>query len=213
MSEYYYILDDMEKYFPNFNRDEYEDKTYEELCDICRPHYKTIPVDVMAWIRVNNPDEKLLYKGSLSRQIRLVRDSIYAPIFFNKEHPELVGIDNDQSYKIYNNFQPMVISTHISKSVLLPVMELDLKSVGVKIVLRDNMYNWNVSVESEKDIDCDFKDVFSDYDYHYCYCEGFPKDRIYGMYQNNHKKFTICINDDYRLFTFMWLLADYLYKK
>ena len=27
MSDNYYLLDDMEKYFPNFNRDEYKDKS------------------------------------------------------------------------------------------------------------------------------------------------------------------------------------------
>ena len=212
MSEYYYILDDMEKYFPNFNREEYEDKTYEELCAICRPYYETIPVDVNAWWNVNEPDEKLIYKDGLGRQIVFIRDEIYSKLFFDKEYPELKGKYNKETMKAYNAFKPMAISTHMSKSVLLPVMELDLKSVGVKIVLRYNFYNWNVSIESENDIGCDFKDVFSDDNYNYCYCEGFPADRKYGMYKDNHKKFTICIDDDYKLFTFMWLLADYLYK-
>ena len=106
----------------------------------------------------------------------------------------------------------MVISTHRSKSVLLPVMEINLKSVGVKLVFRDNFYNWNVTVESEKDIECDFRGTFTDESYHYCFCEGFPSDRIYGMYKDNHKKFTCCINSDYELFTFMWLLREYLYR-
>ena len=222
MSEYYYILDDMEKYFPNFNREEYEDKTYEELCAICRPHYATNPVDVMAWYKVNESDDKLAYKKYALEQILFIRNEICA-IFTDKEydvnHPEIKDMDFktklDHHVKYRKEHEPMVlaVSTHMSKSVLLPVMEINLKSVGVKILLRNNFYDWNISIESEKDIDCDFKDIFTDDDYKHCFCQGFPEERIYGKYEENHKKFTICIGYDYKLYTFMWLLADYLYKK
>lgn len=213
MSENYYLLDDMEKYFPDFKREEYEDKTIEELISICKPFYlEHLPVDVTTWYRVNEPDEKLLYKKGCGRQVVLIRDTIYRNLFFDKEYPYLNDSFNEESMKIYEDFQPLVISTHRSKSVILPVMEMKLKRVGVNLVLRDNFYNWNVSVESENDIECDFKNIFTDDRYGYCYCEGFPKERIYGMYKDNHKNFTCCIGDDYKLFTFMWLLKEYLYS-
>lgn len=209
-----YLLDDMEKYFPNFKREEYENKTIKELITICRSYYREhLPVDITTWIHVNEPDEKLLYKDGCIKQVCFIRDNICRNLFLFKEYPKAQE-DNleDEIYKKSKMFQPMVISTHRSKSVLLPVMEIDLESVGVKLVFRNNFYDWNVTIESQKDIDCDFKGTFIDEDYHYCYCEGFPKDRIHGMYKDNHKKFTFCINSDYELFTFMWLLRDYLYR-
>ena len=88
--ENYYLLDDMEKYFPNFNREEYEDKSAEELISICRPYYREhLPVDVTTWIRVNKPDEKLIYKDGCGRQICFIRDTICRNLFFYKEYPEV----------------------------------------------------------------------------------------------------------------------------
>lgn len=172
------------------------------MISICRPYYKEhLPVDVTTWIRVNEPDEKLIYKKGCGKQVCFIRDTICRGLFFDNEFPNLKDDPySDESSKAYEDFQPMVISTHRSKSVLLPVMEINLKSVGVKFVFRDNFYNCNVTVESENDIDCDFKETFTDENYHYCYCEGIPKDRIHGMYKDNHKKFTCCINNDYELF-------------
>ena len=212
-NENYYILYDMEKYFPNFNRKEYEDKSEEELIGICRKYYREhLPVDVTAWIRVNQPDKKLLFKDGCGKQVCFIRDTICRNLFLYEEYPEAKGGKwDDEIYKKIKAFQPKVISTHCSKSVILPVMEIDLKSVDVKLVLRYNFYDWNVTIESEKDIDCDFKGTFTDEDYRYCFCQGFPKERIYGMYKENHKKFTCCITSDYELFTFMWLLREYLY--
>ena len=215
MSENYYLLDDMEKYFPDFNRDEYKDKSIEELINICRPYYKEhLPVDVTTWFHVNEPDEKLIYRHGCGKQIVFIRDTIYRGLFFYKEHPEAEDIEvrfNEESCNRYDSFQPMVISTHVSKSVTLPVMEIELKSVGVKLVFRDNFHDWNISIESENDIECDFMGTFTDDDSHYRYCQGFPIEHIHGMYKNNHKKFTICIHTDYQLFTFMWLLRNHLY--
>lgn len=210
-----YILDHMGKYFPNFNREEYEDKTVEELESICRPHYReNLPVDLQAWFSVNIPEDKMLYKHQATKQIVFIRDTIQH-LFFYKEYPQFRPIDvfHDDCKKAKDEFIPMVISTHRSKSIELPVVEINLKSVGVKIVLRDNFYDWNVSIESENDIECDFMDTFKDEKYHMCYCQGFPKDRIYGMYKDDHKKFTCYIDNDYTLFTFMWILRDYLYKE
>lgn len=205
----YYLLDDMEKYFPNFNRSEYEHMSEEELIPICRQYYaEHLPVDVTTWIRVNEPDEKLIYKKGQGRQVCFIRDDIMRNMFFNLENKDLNGkYDHDR----YESFQPRVISTHHSKSVLLPVMEIELKSVGIKMVFRDNFYCWNISIESENPIEFEHKGLINDDSYHYCFCEGFPKDRIHGKYLEDHKKFTMYIRNDYDLYTFMFLLRDYLY--
>jgi len=88
-------------------------------------------------------------------------------------------------------------------------MELTLKSVGIKMVFRNNFYDWCVSVESDHDIDCDFKGLITD-----CkgFFEGFPPSRVYPPYsKKNKKRFSFCIGKNYDLYTLMFLLKDYLY--
>ena len=130
-------------------------------------------------------------------------------IFYNSIY------DAKYDAKMYKNFQPMVINTHMSKSVLLPVMLMDIKEYNIKIVLRYNFHNWKISVISKQNIDCDFKELFKEDNepLNSIYCEGFPKDLVFGRYCDNKKQFTIEIGDKYRLYVFMYLLNNYLKNK
>lgn len=102
-----------------------------------------------------------------------------------------------------------VISTHISKSITLPVVEFDRKDIGVRITLRNNFYNWKLSIESEKPIEAEFgywahtsPPIEPDYTGNplaSCYFEGFPSDRIFGYYSENNKKFSLEIGGKYDL--------------
>lgn len=207
------LLDDMEKYYPGFKREDYEDYLAEQVMGVYRNYInKHLPFNSESWLLANKPDDGLIYKDGLKPQVRFVQHTIYRDLFFDKE---CIGIDkySDEYDEAYDNFTPLVISTHKSKSVLLPVFELNLESVGVKLVLRNNFYDWNVSVESEKEIFCDFKGLITEASYADCYCQGFPKNRIYGQYEEDRKRFTVCLSDDYKLYTFMWILRDYLYQK
>ena len=209
MGENYYLLDDMERYNITFNRSAYEHLSIRELIPIFRDYYKKhLPVDITTWIRVNEPDENLIYGNGLGDQICFVRDIIMRNIFYNSIY------DAKYDAKMYKNFQPMVINTHMSKSVLLPVMLMDIKEYNIKIVLRYNFHNWKISVISKQNIDCDFKELFKEDNepINSIYCEGFPKDLVFGRYCDNKKQFTIEIYDDYKLYTFMYLLRDYLNK-
>lgn len=202
----YYLLDDMEKYDITFNRSAYEHMTTKELMPIFKEYYsKHLPVDVTTWIRVNDPDEKLIYKDGLGKQVCMVRDTIMRDIFYR-------SIFGKYESKIYENFQPMVISTHMSKSVLLPVMLMNIEKYNIKIILRYNFYNWKLSVISKEDINCDFKGLFREDDkpINSIYCEGFPEELVFGRYCDNKRQFTIEIYDEYKLYTFMYLLNDYL---
>ncbi len=203
------ILDDMKTYYPNFKRKHYETCSLEELRDLYQNYINShLPFNSDSWLLVNEPDEGLIYKDGPKQQVQFVKNKIYRNLFFDKE---CVGLErcSDEYDDVYDRFLPMVVSMHKSKSVLLPVFELNLKSVGVKIVLRNNFYDWNVSVESEKEIVCDFKNLLTE---EKCYCEGFPNNKKYGKYEDNCKCFTVCIPDDYKLFTFMWLLREYFYQ-
>ena len=101
-----------------------------------------MPVDVTTWIRVNTPDDKLICKDGQGKQVVFIRDTIVRHMFYEGEWDS----------KRYDEFQPKVISTHMSKSVLLPVMEIYLKEYGILLTLRNNFYNWNISVESEHEV-------------------------------------------------------------
>lgn len=204
MSDNYYLLDDMEKYQEGFNRKAYEHLTIKETIPIFKDYYdKHLPIDVTTWIRVNTPSDNLIYKDGQGNQIVFIRDTIIRNMFYKGEYDS----------KKYDECQPKVISTHRSKSVLLPVMEIDLLEYGIRLTFRNNFYNWNVSVESEQEVVFDHKGIINDESYHYCFCEGFPNDKIFGKYEDNKKKFTICIDDDYNLYIFMFLLKDWLVNR
>ena len=161
------------------------------------------------WWSNNKPDENLIYKDGLRKQCLFVRDVLMLNMFldiatdFKKYKPF-----SDERSKIFESFVPSVIGTHRSKSVLLPVMEMDLSKIGLKIVLRYNFYDWCISVESENDIECDFMGLIT---YDKGYFEGFPSNRIYENYTSwNKKNFSLVLNNDYEVYTFMFLLKNYV---
>jgi len=161
------------------------------------------------WLKNNIPDDNLIYKNGLYDQTNFV-SNFMRQIFLESATEYNIDMEFDKRLKIMESFEPYVISYHRSKSVVLPVMELDLSRIGVKIVLRNNFYDWCISIESESDIDCDFMGLLTDTK---GYFEGFPEDRVYGYYsETNKKNFSLCLNNNYELYTFMFLLKNYLTK-
>lgn len=59
----------------------------------------------------------------------------------------------------------------------------------------------------EKSLNFDHKGLITDEKGYY---EGFPKERIYDSYQNDQQRFSFCIRNDEDLYTYMFLLRDYL---
>jgi hypothetical protein len=150
------------------------------------------------WIGKYDIDDKMLWKNFALQQMR--------------------GIG-----KFIENFIPnsdiYVISTHTSKSIKLPVYCIEID--GLKIILRNNFFNWKISVISDKEIIEDFSGLFHmdppiDPDYtgdplHHVYFEGFPKDLIFGYYNNSDKnKWSAEIHDDYRLYVTIFLILKSL---
>lgn len=198
---HYADLENMKKYIDDFDPDEYEsctEKTDPTVVDYVRDYYdKHLPIDVTAWMRVNEPNENLFYAKGLGEQIRFVQNIICSLLMPNYEE----AIDNP----------PLVISTHYSKSVKLPVFQINLKKYGIEIVLRNNFYDWKISIKSNNPLDFDHMGLFNpEEEISYLFCEGFPKDKVYGSYNQNHSKFTIEISNHYKLYTFMFLLKNYL---
>ena len=196
---HYAILDDMKKY--GLDPSNYQvtcDKTDPSVIAFLRRYYDmNLPVDVTAWVRVNEPAESLIYGKGLGTQVCFVRDTLGELFYETCE-------ETDKN-------PTMVISTHVSKSVTLPVYQIHLKKYNVRITLRYNFYNWIISINSEKPLNFDYMDLFDPKEVILdCYCEGFPKDEVYGCYADDHSKFTIDISSYYNAYTFFYLLNNYL---
>lgn len=163
------------------------------------------------WWSNNKPDENLIYKNGLAEQCVFVRDTLMGNLFLRIASDYSSEKTFDERSEILDNFIPSVIGTHRSKSVLLPVMEMDLSKIGLKIVLRYNFYDWCISVESENEVDCDFMGLITDQK---GYFEGFPTDRIYKNYsETNKKKFSVVLNNKYQVYTFVYLLRNWVISR
>ena len=198
---HYAQLEDMKKYVKGFDPDNYESscsKTDASVVSFLREYYSNhLPVDVTAWARVNEPSDRLIYKNGFYDQICFVRDMLCEPLFATNEE--------------FEQNLPMVISTHTSKSIKLPVYQINLKNYGLELILRYNFYDWKVSIKSSKPLDCDFMGLFDPNEKILSqYCEGFPKDKIYDSYSNNHSEFTVEFRSKYELYTFVFLIKNYL---
>jgi hypothetical protein len=99
------------------------------------------------------------------------------------------------------------------------VFLLEREDLGIKFVLRDNFYNWNVSVISEKPITTKLKGFVTDYKdcdkpirprscWGYCFFEGFPEEYRFGCYNENNKQFSTYISSDYELYAFVRMIMD-----
>lgn len=207
---HYLILGDMEKYIGRINHNKYErngDETDPSVILYLRDYYDShLPVDVSAWQRVNQPRDTLIWKESMNDQIRFVRDILCDRVIYAD-----MGWDEHE--------EPMVVSFHNSKSVKLPVFKITRtfhdkdsdKDLSIEFILRCNIYDWKISVKSDKPLDCDFMELFDPTKViDPWYCEGFPKGKVYGSYEQNHSEFTIELLNTYNVYTFFFLIRNYL---
>jgi len=112
-------------------------------------------------------------------------------------------------YKVYKTLKPIVISTHTSKSIRLPVVELRTPG-GVVFTIRDNFHDYKVSVDSPVEIDVDFHDLFGKYaeeSIHGVYFEGFPDERVFGAYADNKKQFSVELDRSEEVYMLLWLIT------
>ena len=91
--------------------------------------------------------------------------------------------------------QARVVSTHVSKSIQLPVMMVQLTD-GTIFIIRSNFYDWKVTVVSPTAIILNTSIFTCNEQVDPIYCEGFNKDWVLGPYSQNNKEFTIELYDD-----------------
>lgn len=135
--------------------------------------------------RAETPDE-MFYKSASGSQIMFARDDLHSLIAAG-----LTALQDRLNVAT-------VISTHRSKSVVLPVYSFDRPDIGLRLIARDNFYTWKLSVISETPVVADFSGLFKttppiDPEYtgdqlHRVYFEGFPKHLIFGYYEPSDKR-------------------------
>jgi hypothetical protein len=143
-------------------------------------------------------DEKLIYKNAAVKQAIFVRDDI--------------GMNLLKS-------RVFIVSTHTSKSCLLPVYYIKMMN-GVKVIMRGNFYDWKLSVElpykyertnlipedciSQRMVENKYDKIPS------CYLEGFKESWAWDGYNPNNvpQKFTIECPDEYRVYVVLHTLKN-----
>jgi len=164
--------------------------------------------DLQSWINKQTIGNDMLWKGAFGDQMQFIRDVLTGLLFAGH------GLSREER----NTKSAKVISTHRSKSIVLPVVEFERPDLGLRLTFRNNFHNWKFSVLSEDPVEVDFSKLFpvtppTDPTYTgnplaAVYFEGFPEDRIYGYYSENPSKFSGEIWSDYALWTAMFLLLD-----
>lgn len=141
---------------------------------------------LIEFMRENELSDDLLWKKAAEQQMIFVRDKIgkhlsHSPIF--------------------------VVSTHMSKSCLLPVYAFRLTN-GIEFIMRENFYGWVISIRSPFTIEKLPDFCKGDYgaDIADCYCEGFHKSWVYKYRNENFCYSTFSINEDYDLYTLVYML-------
>lgn len=206
VKDYDYKMDetnfsDMKKYNPNFDEESIKDMSDSEIRENFKKYYSEhLPVDLTTWSRVFEPKNGMSFKKGYFSQIVFVRD-------------EVQGLLRD-TYKEYADNPVMVISTHTSKSIGLPVYYIYLEKYDTQIIMRYNFYDWKVSINSKYEIS-EIEDfiIETKKPISKLYCEGFNENQIFGRYKDNNKKFTVELPDNfYLVYTFFYFVKRSLKK-
>jgi len=168
-----------------------------------------------AWLKQHR-DTNLIYAkhGDDVRlsQVHFVRDYLSGLVWSDVKYDDRATEPERSDCKV----TAMVIGEHRSKSVRLPVFAFDRPDLGIQIILRDNYYNWNISVIAERPIACDLRGFPTDFSsakeraeyqprgyWGYCFFEGFPTVLMFGPHAIDQRKFSLWVNGDYEAYAFV----------
>ncbi len=112
------------------------------------PHREQIPVRdyrlLTDWAVDNEPGDEMNYKAGFWHQIQFLRDSVASGIFGVRNSNSKFDIDEGGNHV-------WVIGTHLSKSILLPVVYFYWE--GIQFMFRYNFHQWDVTVRSPQALD------------------------------------------------------------
>jgi len=150
-------------------------KTIEELTSL---HNGT---PLQEWYNNQNVPDDMIWKDAMKQQFMFVRDKLNGLVNARIQYEDITPVQ--------------VISTHRSKSIMLPVYHLQRDSLN--IILRENFYNWKMTVISDKPIINGFTSMFHtttplEPDYtgnplSSVYFEGFPEELCLDYYEETDK--------------------------
>jgi len=163
----------------------------DELREIAREYYKNSVIGLDVWRVVNKPKDSMKFN-----------DAFYNHLWFIDELKYMLS----QGCML---MKANVVSTHMSKSITLPVIMFE--KCQVKIYMRYNFHDWTVSVDSPYDLD--ISDMLaSSCHVENIYCQGFKDEWKFGNYDSSRSKFTLSLPSDYYMFTFIYLLNQAIAK-
>lgn len=198
----YTEFEDMKRYNPSFTEDLIKDKTDEEIRSMFKDFYSEhLPVDLLAWMRVFEPKNSMYYKKGYWDQTVFIRDEIN----------RLLHLE----YEEWKANPVKVIAIHRSKLITLPVYYIYLKDYDTQIIMRNNFYDWKVSINSKYRI-TGIEEFFREEKepINPIYCEGFDETQVFGMYKENNKRFTIELpGNEYNFYTFFYMLKKSLNER
>ncbi len=155
---------------------------------------------LVTWQRTQaDLEQDLAFRDAKWRQVHFVRRELTSALMLpaSEEHDAAVH----------------VISTHYSKSTLLPVYRLTRE--GLEVILRGNYYNWSVTVRSEEPVLRQSlvplvlgggEQAVLD-----CYCEGFDEAWVHGPMAADARTFTVQLPYMYGpLWAFVYGLTEHL---
>lgn len=166
-----------------------------------------LPINITRWICNVAVDDTAAARSK--HQAMFVRDQV-APIVVRPKQHDWQADPKGTPDRLDNYVH--AVSVHWSKSVLLPVYYIDARSsIGCEFWLRNNWYDWKLSVRSEQPVpDVFMRLIQRGKTIHDVYFEGFEKDWIFGSYADNPCKFSLELGGDTELTTFMMLLNQAL---
>lgn len=156
---------------------------------------------LLSWLRNDEVDDKMIYKNAAERQEIFMRDDVGASLL---------------------KVPVFVVSQHHSKSITLPVYGFTMRN-GIKVICRDNFYDWKVSVQLPecrehgdivvpRDLATDgYRKHISD-----CYFEGFKNEWVFPAFDpddDEQLNFSIEVADEYRLYTLLYNLKHLFMDK
>jgi hypothetical protein len=162
------------------------------------------PIPLQAWANANQPGDQMRFKDGFWGQVTFVRD-------------HLVSLVGSGLYWRDAERIATVVSTHTSKSIRLPVYRLARADLAIAIYLRNNFYDWKLSVVSETPIGASFDGLFHttppigpDYtgdELASVYFEGFPREIVFGYFgASDTRKWSAAIRGDTALWATLFLL-------
>ena len=120
--------------------------------------------------------------------------------FIRNVFPIALNINGFKERENYTKNCVNIIETHMSKSIILPVYQINWE--GIEFIIRYNFHDWKVSVKSDRVILglTQFKLFDSKTKIRYYECEGFKKEWIYNCYDDCKSKFTCELQSRFDLY-------------